>query len=61
MVGSSLTGPSGLVEGDVLIAVKGRPVNNIRDYKIVLADLIKRVQGGLCVEEMILPVVSGLC
>ena len=31
--GSSLQGPSGLVEGDVLIAVQGRPVNNIRDYK----------------------------
>jgi len=50
-LGSSLEGPSGLMVGDVIKAIQGRPVNNIRDYKVVLAEVITRVQGGLCVED----------
>jgi len=50
-MGSSLEGPSGLMLGDVVTAMQGRPVYNIRDYKVVLAEVITRVQSGLCVEE----------
>ena len=49
---TSVQGPSGLVVGDVLTAVQGKSVRNIRDYKIALADVLNSVQGGLCVEEM---------
>lgn len=60
-VGSSLEGPSGMVEGDVVKAIQERHVNTIRDYKIVLADVINSVQGGLCVGEKIVEelVVTG--
>jgi len=50
-VGSSLEGPSGMVEGNVLTGIQGRSANNVRDYKIALADVINSVQGGLCVGE----------
>jgi len=49
--GSSIEGPSGLLAGDVVQAIQGRSVNNIKDYKVVLADIITSMQGGLCVSE----------
>jgi len=64
--GTSVQGPSGLVVGDILTSVQGKPVRSIREYKIALADILISGQGGLCVREMVvkelrLPVVGDNC
>lgn len=47
----SVSGPSGLMEGDLLMKMQGKVILNIRDYKQVLAEVISKPQVGLCISE----------
>ena len=51
---SVVSGPSGLVPGDLITRVQGRPVNTVREFKIVLAEVISHPQQGLCVSDSII-------
>ena len=48
---SSLSGPSGLMEGQVMRAVQGQKVTTRRDLSLVLASILAKPQPGLCVSD----------